>query len=309
VIRLGTRASALALAQAGSVADGLGRAGAEVALVAMRTEGDRRAGERLADAGGKGLFVREIEEALLDGRIDVAVHSLKDLPAEMPDGLELAACPPRADARDVLVTREGGALEALPAGAVVGTGSLRRQALVLALRPDLVVRAIRGNVDTRLRRLADGAWDAVILAAAGLVRLGLVPARAVPLSADVFVPAVGQGILAVQTRRDDARTGALVRVLDDADTRACAVAERAFLARLGASCATPVAGHATLCREGGTPRLAMRALVASEDGRRVLRAESSGTPAEAAAVGRGLADTLLARGAGDVARLEQRRPA
>src|SRR5581483_11582472 len=176
VIRLGTRASALALAQAATVADSLRRLGAEVELVPMRTEGDRRRAARLAEAGGKGLFVREIEDAL----------------AAQPPGLTLAAYPPREDPRDVLVSRCGGGVEALPAGAVVGTSSLRRRALLLALRPDLQVEPLRGNVDTRLRRLSRTGVDAVVLAAAGLARLSLAPPAAVPLPPDVFVPAVGQ---------------------------------------------------------------------------------------------------------------------
>jgi hydroxymethylbilane synthase len=303
VIRVGTRASALAMAQAGTVAAALRRLGAEVELVPMRTAGDRLLGARLADVGGKGLFVREIEEALADGRVDLAVHSLKDLPAEQPPGLELAAFPEREDPRDVLVTRAGGGLEALAPGAVVGTSSLRRRAILLSLRPDLGVEPVRGNVDTRLRKLREGVCDAVLLAAAGLRRLGLAPVHAAPLAPDVFVPAVGQGILAVQVRRDDARTRELAERLDHRATRACALAERAYLRRLGASCNTPMAAHAVL--EGA--RLAMTALVASEDGRRVLRAEAAGAPEDAEALGRGLAESLLAQGAASVAALDPGR--
>lgn len=303
MIRLGTRASALALAQATTVADALRARGAEVEIVSMRTEGDRLLGARLADVGGKGLFVREIEEALLAGRVDVAVHSLKDLPAETPPGLTLAAYPPREDPRDVLVTRAGGGLDDLPPGATVGTSSLRRQALVLARRPDVIVEAIRGNVDTRLRKLETQGLHAVILAAAGLRRLGLTPRHAEPLAAGVIVPAVGQGILAIEAREDDAETRRLVAALDDAETRACALAERAFLARLGASCNTPMAGHATAT---GT-RLDMIAVVASEDGRRVLRAEAAGTARDAEALGRSLADSLLDRGAAAVTALNPER--
>lgn len=300
MIRLGTRASALALAQARAVAARLEAAGVRVELRPMRTEGDRLADVRLAVAGGKGLFVRDIEEALLRGELDAAVHSLKDLPAEPPAGLCLAAYPVREDPRDVLVARRPGGLAALAAGAVVGTSSPRRRALLLAARPDLVVQAIRGNVDTRLRKLAGGDWDAIVLAAAGLARLGLSPDHAQPLDPAVHVPAVGQGILAVESRADDRPTRSRLAALDDAATRVCALAERAYLARLGASCTTPMAAHARL--EGGT--VAIVGLVASEDGRQVLRATASGAAAGAAALGRALAETLLARGAAGIAPLE-----
>ena len=293
MIRLGTRASALALAQARAVAARLEAAGVAVELRPMRTEGDRRADARLAVVGGKGLFVRDIEEALLRGELDAAVHSLKDLPAEPPAGLCLAAYPAREDPRDVLVARGPGGLAALATGAVVGTSSPRRRALLLAARPDLVVQPARGNVDTRLRKLAAGDRDAIVLAAAGLLRLGLAPAHGEVLDPDVFVPAVGQGIIAVQARADDARTLRALAGVDDAPTRACALAERAYLARLGASCATPMAAHARL--DGGALR--MSAIVASEDGRQLLRAQATAPAAEAEALGRTLADTLLARGA------------
>ena len=294
MIRVGTRGSALALAQAQGVADAL--AGAEVQIVAIRTEGDRLAEARLELVGGKGLFVREIEEALLRGEIDLAVHSLKDLPAEVPVGLVLAAFPPREDPRDVLAARQAVTVSTLAAGARVGTSSPRRRALLLAQRPDLQVEPIRGNVDTRLRKLAAGDRDAIVLAAAGLLRLGLAPAHGEALDPDVFVPAVGQGIIAVQARADDARTLRALAGVDDAPTRACALAERAYLARLGASCATPMAAHARL--DGGALR--MSAIVASEDGRQVLRASATAAAGDAATLGRSLADTLLARGAAGI---------
>jgi hydroxymethylbilane synthase len=296
VIRLGTRGSPLALCQARLVAERLTRAGAEVSIVPMRTEGDRRLDAQLATVGGKGLFVREIEEALLGGAIDVAVHSLKDLPAELPARLCLAAYPEREDPRDVLVTREGGGLEDLPAGARVGTSSPRRGAIARSLRPDLAVIPVRGNVDTRLRKLAAEELDALILAVAGLRRLGLWPAHPRLLDADVFVPAVGQGILGIEARRDDAGTLALVEALDDRATRSRALAERACLARLGASCATPLAAHATLTDAG----LSLTALVASEDGRRVLRARATGPADAAERLGREVAESLLADGAASI---------
>jgi hydroxymethylbilane synthase len=302
VIRLGTRASTLALAQARSVVDALD--GVEVEIVPMRTEGDRLADARLAVVGGKGLFVREIEEALLRGEIDLAAHSLKDLPAEQPPGLALAAFPRREDPRDVLAARRPATIQTLAAGARIGTSSPRRRALLLALRPDLSVEPIRGNVDTRLRKLAGGDWEAVVLAAAGLRRLGLTPEHCEALDPDVFVPAVGQGIIAVQARSDDARTLAALARVDDAPTRTCAAAERAYLARLGASCNTPMAAHARLERD----TLRMTAIVASEDGRRVLRAGATASATDAEKLGRDLADELLARGAADITPLEPKAP-
>jgi hydroxymethylbilane synthase len=298
VIRLGTRASTLALAQARSVADRL--VGVDVEIVPMRTEGDRLAEARLAVVGGKGLFVREIEEALLRGEIDLAAHSLKDLPAEQPPGLTLAAFPPREDPRDVLAARQPVTVPTLAPGARIGTSSPRRRALLLSLRPDLNVEPIRGNVDTRLRKLGADGWDAVVLAAAGLRRLGLAPAHCEALDPDVFVPAVGQGIIAVQARSDDAKTRAVLAPVDDAPTRTCALAERAFLARLGASCNTPMAAHARL--DGGALR--MLAIVASEDGRQVLRSGGTAPAGDAEKLGRDLADELLARGAADIAALQ-----
>src|SRR5213594_2251498 len=202
-IKIGTRGSPLALVQAESVAAPLRALGSDVAIVPVRTEGDRRLEVQLATIGGKGLFVREIEEMLLAGALDCAVHSLKDLPAETPAGLALAAFPEREDPRDVLVTREARRFEDLRPGARLGTASPRRRALALALRADLVVEPVRGNVDTRLRKLENGDWDGVLLAAAGLSRLGLAPTNVQPLDPDVFVPAVGQGVLSVESRAHD----------------------------------------------------------------------------------------------------------
>ncbi|MBI1736094.1 MAG: hydroxymethylbilane synthase [Candidatus Rokubacteria bacterium] len=301
-MRLGTRGSALALAQSGAVRESLRALGAEVELVTIRTEGDRRIDQRLADVGGKGLFVKELEEALLDKRVDLAVHSLKDLPAEVPAGLTLAAFPAREDPRDMLVTRAAGGLDALRADARIGTSSPRRRALLLAARPDLRVEPLRGNVDTRLRKLAEGDWDGIVLAAAGLHRLGLAPAHATPLDPRTFVPAVGQGIVAIEARADDAETLRWLGALDDADARATADAERAYLARLGASCVTPMAAHARVRAD----RIELAAVVASEDGRQVLRETASGDRGDAAGLGRAVAERLLARGAASITAL---RPA
>jgi len=302
VIRIGTRGSALALVQANLAVDALRARGVAVEIVTIRTEGDRRVDERLAEVGGKGLFVRELEAALLDGRIEVAVHSLKDLPAELAEGLTIAAYLPREDPRDVLITKAGGGVDALPHGARVGTSSPRRRALLLAARPDLRVEPLRGNVDTRLRKLESGDWDAIVLAAAGVRRLGLTLPYAEPLAPDVFVPAVGQGVIAVEVRADDTVTLGAVAPLDDRDTRACATAERAYLARLGASCVTPMGAYAEL--RGGDVTLS--GVVANDDGREMLRASTTGPRADAAVTGTRLADTLLARGAAAITPLAPR---
>ena len=247
----------------------------------------------LAEFGGKGLFVKEIEEALLDGRVDLAVHSLKDLPAELPERLCLAAFPPRDDPRDVLVSQQGGSLADLPASAVVATSSLRRRAQLLARRPDLRIEPIRGNVDTRLRKLRDGLYDAIVVAAAGLGRLGLAPNTACPLPPEEFIPAVGQGILAVEARAEDSRVLDLLRDLDHVPTRWQAESERAVLHYLGASCYTPVAAHA-LVRDG---ELRLVGMVASLDGREIIRGEVVGACEGAALLGQKLAEDLKARGA------------
>ncbi len=291
-LRLGTRGSRLALAQSTAVAQALERAGATVEIVTIQTSGDAFAGS-LATAGGKGLFVKEIEEALLAGRIDVAVHSLKDMPAGQPDGLVLAATPPREDPRDVLVTAAGTSLDGLAPGARVGTSSLRRRAQLSARRPDLRIVELRGNVDTRLRKLADGAADALILAAAGLRRLGLAPSGAVALDVDEMLPAIGQGALAIELRAADAAVHALVRGLDDPVSGARVAAERAFLAGVGGDCQTPLAAHATVAASW----LTLRALVAEIDGSAALTGVAEGTAADAAAIGARLAADLLARGA------------
>jgi len=300
IIKIGTRGSPLALIQAESVAASLRALGAEVHIVPVRTEGDRRLEVQLAAIGGKGLFVREIEDMLLAGTLDCAVHSLKDLPAETPAGLTLAAFPQREDARDVLVTRESRRLEDLRPGARLGTGSPRRRALALAARADLVVEPLRGNVETRLRKLESAGLDGVLLAAAGLTRLGITPAHVQPLDPDVFVPAIGQGVLAVESRADDSRLTSLLGRIDHAPTRACALAERACLARLGASCSSPVAAYAL--QAGGD--ITMTALVASEDGRKVLRASGAEATEGAERLGRRLAASLLDQGASSIAPLQ-----
>jgi hydroxymethylbilane synthase len=292
-LRVGTRGSRLALAQTQSVADALEALGVDVEIIVVRTSGDRLAQAALADFGGKALFVKEIEEALLDGRADVGVHSLKDMPAALPTGLCLAAFPPREDPRDSLVTRAGGGLLDLPPRAAVGTSSLRRRVLLLSRRPDLRVEPIRGNVETRLAKLESGACDALVLAKAGLDRLGLTPTHASPLAADEFVPAAGQGILGVEVREEDREARDLVGRLDDRRARTEALAERAFLLGLGATCHTSVAGHARLDGDA----LHLTGLVASLDGATVLDSSIVGLASSAEGLGRKLADELLARGA------------
>ena len=294
-LRLGTRGSPLALRQSSMVAAELERRGTPVDLVTIKTSGDVLPGS-LAAAGGKGLFVKEIEEALLRDQIDVAVHSLKDLPATLPAGLALVATPPRADPRDVLVSPVGVPLADLPAGLRVGTSSLRRRAQVLVVRADLDLVEMRGNVDTRLGKLVNGTVDALLLAAAGLERLGLRPDGALPLDPKQFVPAIGQGTLALEARADDAAVHAALRAVDHAPTRAATAAERAFLATIGGDCHTPLAAHAAVADD----RLAMIALVAEVDGSLVLGDTLEGPVERAADIGRRLAEALLSRGAADV---------
>jgi hydroxymethylbilane synthase len=302
-VRIGTRGSQLALRQAEEVAAGLRRAwpGLEVLLVPIRTSGDRLATAHLADVGGKGLFVKEIEDALLEERVDLAVHSLKDLPAERPEGLVLAAFPPREDPRDVLVAKARTRLDALPPGARVGTSSLRRSVQLLAHRPDLRVAPIRGNVDTRIRKLQEGEFDALVLASAGLRRLGLPDATATALDPEVMLPAVGQGTLGVEARADDRRTRELAEALTDAATRTASLAERAFLEAVGGSCTTPLAAYA---RSGGAG-LRLDVFVATPDGTRILRDGDVGDPGAPEALGRRLAGRLLAAGAAEIIRAGQ----
>jgi len=279
-VRIGTRGSTLARTQTGHVVDALRTLGdLEIETVHIRTDGDRLTGS-LATLGGTGVFVTALRDALLDGRCDLAVHSLKDLPTGEAPGLTVAAIPPRVDARDALCTRDGRPLVALPDGARVGTGSPRRAAQLLAVRPDLVVVDLRGNVDTRLRRVADGGLDAVVLAAAGLERIGRLDATTVPLDPTVMVPAPGQGALAVECRADLDPGSALaqaLRALDDLPTRLAVTAERALLATLEAGCSAPVGAYA---RVDGR-RLALSATVVAADGSaRIHRTASRSLPVE-----------------------------
>jgi hydroxymethylbilane synthase len=286
-VRIGTRGSALALAQAGQVARALG--GAE--LVEITTSGDRGVG----DGDDKERWVREIDAALLAGEIDLAVHSAKDVPAHLPKGLAIVACPPRADPRDALCGAPS--LDALAPGARVGTSSLRREAGLRALRDDLQVVGLRGNVDTRLRRLAEGAYDAIVVALAGLQRLGRAGEATATL--DALVPAAGQGILAIEARAGDEAARAAVAALDDRATAACLSAERALVRALEADCHTPMGAHAA--HDAAIGRLTLRAFVGRADGSAWLRDELSGQPGgDPERLGEAMARRLLAAGAAEV---------
>ena len=295
VLRIGTRGSPLALAQARLLRQRLSAAHGlddeRVLLEVIRTTGDMIRDRPLTDAGGKGLFTKEIEEALARGAIDLAVHSAKDMPTELPAGLVIAAVLPREDPRDVFISRKAKSLPELPRGAVVGTASLRRQALVKHLRSDLSVVTFRGNVETRLRKLEDGAVDATLLALAGLKRLGLDKQATALLPVDEFLPAVGQGIIAIEARADDARTRALLAAIDHADTATALAVERAILAALDGSCRTPIAGHARV--DAG--QINFRGLIARPNGTEVLQCERRGSVADALALGADAGRELKAR--------------
>jgi hydroxymethylbilane synthase len=286
---IASRGSQLALWQARWVSAQLTAAGHECRIEIIKTTGDKITDVPLAQVGSKGLFTKEIEEALLDGRADLAVHSLKDLPTELPEGLVLAAVPEREDARDAVVGRP---LADLPSGARVGTSSLRRTAQLRRLRPDLVVESVRGNLDTRLRKLDEGQYDAILLAAAGLKRLGWGARIAEILEPERMCSAVGQGALAIETRAAGAGRDACA-ALDHAATHAAVMAERGVLGALGGGCQVPIGAFATVA--GG--RLHLQAIVVSPDGSELVRAQAEGAAEEAEVIGRGLGAELLERGA------------
>jgi hydroxymethylbilane synthase len=293
MIRIGTRGSPLALVQARAVADMLAAAwpGRRCEIVTITTQGDRMTKTALWEIGGKGLFVQEIETALIEGRIDLAVHSMKDMPQEIPDELTIGAVPVREDVRDVLVTCDPvDRIAGIPAGLVIGTSSLRRRAQILRLRPDLTVSSLRGNVGTRLRKLSDNQYGGVILAAAGIGRLGIEVEHRLSLSPEDFVPAAGQGALALEVRRGEE---GLVSRLDDADTRRAVFCEREFVAELGASCRSAVGAWA---REEGS-RLTLTARVLSPDGAQVIEGRRTGDPGDGYDIGSSLAEDFLSRGA------------
>jgi len=290
---VGSRGSRLALRQTEIVQEALRRLHPSAAFQVrtIKTAGDRTTAS-LNEIGGRGVFVIELERELLSGGIDIAVHSLKDLPSQETSGLTIAAVPPREDARDALFSRDARTLAGIPAGARVGTGSPRRAAQITALRPDLVVADIRGNVDTRLRKVEEGEYDAVVLAAAGLARLGWLHRAAQVFEAGEMLPAVGQGALAVQVREEDSEIRSLVSAADDAATRAAVTAERAFEKRLGGGCHAAIAAFGE--REAG--RLRLRGLVGAADGT-LLRGETEGPAENAERLGVDLAERLLSEGA------------
>lgn len=294
-INIATRKSPLALWQAEYVRDRLLAAhpGLNVELVRMSTQGDKILDSPLAKIGGKGLFVKELEDGLLSGRADIAVHSMKDVPVELPAGLHLPVICEREDPRDAFVSNNYPTFDALPNGARVGTSSLRRQCQIMTRRPDLKIVSLRGNVNTRLAKLDAGEFDAIILAAAGLKRLGFEQRITAHLGTDVSLPAIGQGAVGIECRSDDPVINTLIAALDDPDTHTRVAAERAMNHRLEGGCQVPIAGHATL--EGDM--LYLRGLVGAPDGSRVIRGEVRGPRADAEKLGVALADDLLSRGA------------
>ncbi len=297
LLRIGTRGSKLALVQTGLVRDALAAAVPElgapgaVEIVVIKTTGDAIQDRPLSEAGGKGLFVKEIEEALLGNRIDAAVHSMKDMPTAQPAGLAISAFLPREDVRDVLIAGDITRIADLKRGAVIGSAALRRKAQLLHLRPDLQVVNFRGNVDTRLAKQASGVVDATLLAMAGLKRLGLKVGT--PISEEEMLPAVGQGAVCIECRIDDARTRGWLAKIDHAPTATCVAAEHAMLAVLDGSCRTPIAGHATLGADGA---LHLRGLILKPDGSQAIATERKGTARDAAALGKDAGLELKQRG-------------
>ena len=297
---IGTRGSKLALWQAEWVLARLRELepGLPVSLKRIKTTGDKILDTPLAAIGGKGLFVKEIEDALLRGEIDLAVHSMKDVPTQLPEGLEILSIPEREDPRDVLISRGGVTLAKLAAGARIGTSSLRRQAQLLNIRPDLSIQILRGNLDTRLHKLEAGEYDGILLAAAGLRRLGWADRVTEYLAPDVCLPAIGQGALALEGRSDDAFVRDVAVRLEHRPTRIAVTAERALLERLEGGCQVPIAAHATMMGES----LSMSALVAGVNGRRLVRDSIQGSASEAHGLGVRLAERLLERGGGEILR-------
>lgn len=297
--RIGTRGSPLALAQAYEVRDRLvaatGLTAERFEIVVIKTSGDRIQDRPLAEVGGKGLFTKEIEEAMLDGRVDFSVNSSKDMPTVLPDGLGLTTFLPREDVRDAFISRNAATLSDLPKGAVVGSSSLRRQAIIKRLRPDLEVIMFRGNVETRLKKLDDGVADATLLAHAGLRRLGKGADVTSLLDVETFLPAVGQGAIGLEQRLDDAETTALLATIHDVETGVALTAERAFLAVLDGSCKTPIAGLATV----SGAEFWFRGMVLLPDGSRAEEIAVRGDVADAAALGRDAGERLKAQAGSD----------
>jgi hydroxymethylbilane synthase len=300
-IKIGTRASKLALWQAEWVTSALNGKfpGQPVELVTIKTKGDKILDVPLAKVGGKGLFVKEIEQALLDHRIDIAVHSLKDMPAEIPDGLCIGAIPQREEAADVLISKSARRFAELRRGAVIGTSSLRRAAQLRHARPDIEIVPLRGNLDTRLKKLQSDDLDAIVLAAAGIIRLKLEHRITQYLDADLMLPAVGQGALCIEIRQPDPNIESMTTALDHPDSRAVVMGERAFLKRLGGSCQVPIAGHGEIKGR----QFHLTGLVADLSGSQVFKSKLSGPLSSSESIGINLAEQLLSRGAGKI--LEQ----
>ncbi|PLX60795.1 hydroxymethylbilane synthase [Sedimenticola selenatireducens] len=297
-LRIATRKSPLAMWQAEHVAKLLRQAhpGLQVELIVMSTQGDKILDTPLAKIGGKGLFVKELEQGMLEGRADIAVHSMKDVPVELPEGLHLAVIMEREDPRDAFVSNRYSRLEDLPEGSVVGTSSLRRQCQLADRRPDLKIAPLRGNVNTRLRKLDEGEFDAIILATAGLKRLGFQQRITSYIESGDSLPAIGQGAIGIECRSDDERVNALIQPLHDPETACCVLAERAMNHRLMGGCQVPIAGFAVL----NHGKLFMRGLVGEPDGSRIMRAEINGPAGEAEALGIAVAEDLLGQGADQV---------
>jgi hydroxymethylbilane synthase len=297
-IRIATRKSPLAMWQAEHVADALRAAhpGIQVEILGMSTQGDKILDTPLAKIGGKGLFVKELEARMLDGGADIAVHSMKDVPVDLPEGLHLPVIMQREDPRDAFVSNHFASLDELPEGAVVGTSSLRRQCQLADRRPDLQIKSLRGNVNTRLRKLDEGEYDAVILAAAGLIRLGFGERIRSAIDPADSLPAIGQGAVGIECRSDDPRVNALLAPLHHTDTATRVLAERAMNARLEGGCQVPIGGHAVLDGD----QLWLRGLVGTVDGNEIIRGEIRGPREDAQALGVALAEELLEHGAADI---------
>lgn len=296
-IRLGTRGSQLALWQANHIKENLERLhNIEIEIVKIKTQGDKILDVALAKVGGKGLFVKEIEDALLDGRIDFAVHSMKDVPVELPQGLHIVSITRREDPRDVFISKNYNSLKDLPIGSRVGTSSLRRQCQLLAIRPDLNIEVLRGNVETRIRKMKEGLYDAVILAYAGVKRLGLLEHVKEIIPETYSLPAIGQGALGIECRIDDSKTNELLKPLNDEETSYCIRAERAFLKVLQGGCQVPIGAYAKV--EGD--KLIIKGLVGSLKGDKIITETVSGSKEDCEALGETLASVILDRGGKEI---------
>lgn len=301
-IVIGTRGSQLALWQAEFVQRELMKTnpGVEITLTKIKTTGDMILDVPLAKVGGKGLFVKEIEDAMLRGEIDLAVHSMKDVPTVLPDGLHLRCMAKREDPRDAFLSRSSGSFMDLPQGGTVGTSSLRRQCQLMAVRPDIKIEQLRGNLDTRIRKMEEGLYDAVILAAAGIRRMGWAGKIREYIDPETCLPAIGQGAIGIECRKDDAFMNDVLSVLQHQDTWDCVAAERALLKRLEGGCQVPIAAYARILREGGRERLRLAGLVGSITGDRIIKDAIESDVSDGEKAGTELAETLLKRGAGEI---------